>query len=543
MNQPPGEEEAGCLTCSRKPLNFYRIRAEPEEEDRKQDICRVICQHFWFQEDDLLEEIICKICWEKLSEFHEFYSEVERLHKRDASAGVLVKEEDDSGEPIVEIIEEHIIQNKDDKNPSAIEELKVEPSTEEYLTETLEELEELNDEDFSAEDDDNHSEYEPEEPPPEPRPKRKYTRRAPEEKAKKERKRSYPYKAKTTAEREAEDVFIRQHTPYVCEHCNVDFEQFHLFQRHCVQTHGKEGFIVCCGIRHRKRTVLYQHVQHVLNPEAFKCEICGKTYKNRFGYNRHKKESHATEEERTFKCHRCPKSFIKEGPLKRHLADHETLDKGTAKCETCGKCFSSIGILKNHVKYRHVKQMEYICDVCSKGFYMRSTFVTHRKTHEVPAEQLRKQCPHCFKWCKNHDYWRVHVRRHKNEGQLSCDVCGHVSPNLMALKGHKARMHSGPKVFPCSFCGKEYARAITLKEHVAAAHTGDILYQCPHCEKTFNSSANMHSHRKKMHPKEWLEQRLAKYGNRDAMANEALQGAELQQGAMAAASDGQQGAF
>lgn len=27
----------------------------------------------------------------------------------------------------------------------------------------------------------------------------------------------------------------------------------------------------------------------------------------------------------------------------------------------------------------------------------------------------------------------------------------------------------------------------------------------------------MHSHRKKMHPKEWLEQRLAKYGNRDAV--------------------------
>ncbi|XP_001659342.2 transcription factor grauzone [Aedes aegypti] len=516
MNEPPGDE-AGCLTCNRKPLNFYRIRGT-EEEDSKQDICRVICQHFWFQEDELELEIICKICWEKLSEFHEFYSEVEKLRKRQDETTILVKEEEDSQETF---------DHEQTQPTSQTEQLKVEPLTEEYL-EAEEEPEEQIDEESSEEeeedeeeDDDNQSEYEiievPE--PSEPRKKRKYTRRAPEEKVKKEAKRSYPYKQKTQEEREAEDAFIRQHTPYVCEDCNEVFEQFHLFQRHCVQMHGKEGFIVCCGIRHRKRTVLYQHVQHVLNPEAFKCEICGRTYKNRFGYNRHKKESHATEEERTFKCHRCPKSFIKEGPLKRHLADHETLDKGTAKCETCGKCFSNIGILKNHVKYRHVKQMEYICDVCSKGFYMRSTFLTHRKTHEVPAEQLRKQCPHCFKWCKNHDYWRVHIRRHNNEGAVSCDICGHVSPNLMALKGHKSRMHTGQRVFPCTFCGKEYARAITMKEHVAAAHTGDILYQCPHCERTFNSSANMHSHRKKMHPKEWLEQRLAKYGNRETVAS------------------------
>ncbi|XP_065085399.1 transcription factor grauzone-like [Ochlerotatus camptorhynchus] len=507
--QPPPSDEGSCLTCSRKPLNFYPIQTE---EDRKLDICRVLCQHFWFQEDELRSDIICKVCWEKVSEFHEFYTEVEKLHNhRDPiPLPVFIKEEDVCPNQI----EQQMNFAEENSKPPAVPVIKMEPPSE-LIDEGSEKQDETIDDDFS---DDNQSEYEPEEVAPEPRKKRKYTRRAPGEKSvKKEKKDTYPYTPKTPEEREVEDAFIKQHTRYVCEDCNVDFDQFHIFQRHCMHTHNKEGYITCCGIKHRKRSVLFQHVQHVLNPEAFKCEICGKTYKNRFGYNRHKKESHATEEERAFKCHRCPKSFVKEGALKRHLADHETLDKGTAKCETCGKCFSNINILKNHVKYRHVKQMEYICDVCSKGFYMRSTFLTHRKTHEVSAEQLRKQCPHCFKWCKNHDYWRVHVRRHKNEGELSCDVCGHVSPNLMALKGHKARMHSGPRVFPCSFCGKEYARAITLKEHVAAAHTGDVLYQCPHCVKTFNSSANMHSHRKKMHPKEWLEQRLAKYGSREGV--------------------------
>ncbi|XP_055627704.1 transcription factor grauzone-like [Toxorhynchites rutilus septentrionalis] len=499
MDHKSGEN---CLMCARKPLNFYRLLDENNDTEISSHIISgVLCQHFWFRDDDLRDYVICKICWEKVSEFHEFYLDVEKLHQRrePIPLPVIVKEEEE--EFILDIV-----------TTKSSTELKQELSPEEQTVASA-------DQQDSEQEEGTHSEYEPEVVAQKPRVKRKYTRRAEtrQQKEGKKDKAAYLYPPKTPQEREAEDIFIKQHTRYVCEDCNVEFEQFHVFQRHCSQIHKKEGFITCCGIRHRKRSVLYQHVQFVMNPDAFKCEICGKSYKNRFGYNRHKKESHATEVERAFKCHRCPKSFVRESALKKHLSDHETLDNGTAKCETCGKCFSNINILKNHIKYRHVKQMQYICDVCSKGFFMRSTFLTHRKTHEVPAEELRKQCPVCSKWCKNHDYWRVHVRRHKNEGELSCDVCGHISPNLMALKGHKARMHSGPRVFPCTLCGKEYARAITLKEHVAAAHTGDVLYNCPHCEKTFNSSANMHSHRKKMHPKEWLEQRLAKYGNKDAV--------------------------
>lgn len=38
-------------------------------------------------------------------------------------------------------------------------------------------------------------------------------------------------------------------------------------------------------------------------------------------------------------------------------------------------------------------------------------------------------------------------------------------------------------------------------------HTGEVLYTCPHCPQTFNSNANMHAHRKKVHRKEWEENR------------------------------------
>jgi len=45
-----------------------------------------------------------------------------------------------------------------------------------------------------------------------------------------------------------------------------------------------------------------------------------------------------------------------------------------------------------------------------------------------------------------------------------------------------------------------------LQEHMTT-HTGEVLYTCPHCPQTFNSNANMHAHRKKVHRKEWEENR------------------------------------
>ncbi|XP_055523316.1 transcription factor grauzone-like [Wyeomyia smithii] len=267
-------DDRDCLTCGRKPLNFYRITSsEIKEQQSQPDICAVLCRHFWFQDENLQDDIICKVCWEKVSEFHQFYLEVEKHHQ---TAPVLVKEEYENRTTDVE-------QNYDTQLPSITIKSELPPESAYDQHEVSDGVE--------ATDDENPSEYEPEPEVEEPRKKRKYTRRTGTERKEKVKKQSSVYVPKTPEERESEDRFIRQHTRYVCEDCNIEFEQFHVFQRHSLQTHEKEGFITCCGIRHRKRSVLLQHVQHALNPDAFKCELCGRTYKNRFGYNRHKKDA------------------------------------------------------------------------------------------------------------------------------------------------------------------------------------------------------------------------------------------------------------
>ena len=61
-----------------------------------------------------------------------------------------------------------------------------------------------------------------------------------------------------------------------------------------------------------------------------------------------------------------------------------------------------------------------------------------------------------------------------------------------------------------------------FQEHMAS-HTGDVLYSCDFCDRTFNSSANRASHRKKMHPQQWLEDKLKKQAARRDQSGEADQ--------------------
>ncbi|XP_065085406.1 transcription factor grauzone-like [Ochlerotatus camptorhynchus] len=475
-----------CFICCKEPVNFHKT------SDSDLNICHIICQHFWFKEDDLQTAIVCGICWEKVDQFHQFYRDVQKLHEQQEAAplSVFIKQEE------IEIEEDQLHVNCIDLpvhnlKPFDIVDCKLENA--EKCTELLEE-----------------------ESTQEPQKKRKYTRRPPGERNAK-RKNPHSRKLLTPEARQAEDDFIKQHTFYFCDECNIEFENFRAIKRHRIKSHNKRT-VVCCGTQYRTRVILYQHVQNVLNPEAFKCEICNGTFKSKSGYLRHKKENHTARKEPVFKCHRCEKSFTKEGILKSHLMEHETLDNETAKCELCGKCFRRKLFLKKHIKAVHQKPTDFICEICSKGFYRRGMFLAHRKTHELTAEQLRKQCPVCNKWMKNHTYWLKHVQRHREEGkEYKCEVCGHVSINLMALKVHMSRNHAPDrKRHVCELCGKEYSRATTLREHVANAHTGEPLYQCPYCEKKFFSNATMYSHRKKEHPQEWLEDHLAKYATSDS---------------------------
>ncbi|XP_019539398.2 transcription factor grauzone [Aedes albopictus] len=463
-----------CLTCGQTPRKSIVI-----SDPSKQDIALIICQHFWYQEDDLRSAIICTLCWDKVDGFHRFYQEAKQLHEQQLSlkpSAVFIKQE-------IEIEEPELQENVQSEEAQG-EQVADEAECRFEITEIKEECGQSDSSSQKA-----HS-------------------------SKKKVKRT-----EVTPEQEkAEDDFIKQHRPYVCSDCYEEFESFEAIRRHTYVEH-KKRYIMCCGTQQRSRSVLYQHVQHVLNPDAIRCEICDKTFKFHSGYIRHMEELHPEGKTLIFKCDRCPRSFPKKKLLKRHLSEHETLENETAKCEICGKCFARRILLKRHILAVHVeKRYDFICELCSRRFATISELRKHKRVHDLTAEQLRKQCPVCNKWLKSVTSWRTHVQSHRDEGEFRCGSCDHVSVNQVALKRHIERMHSGAvRSYPCTLCGKEYSRPTTLKEHIANVHTGEPLYQCTYCEKKFFSNATMYRHKKKDHPQEWLDNHMKKYNTEAAV--------------------------
>ncbi|XP_065085403.1 transcription factor grauzone-like [Ochlerotatus camptorhynchus] len=483
-----------CFACLRHSEDSLQILCDTTSVLNSVTVVALLTKYFWFHHDDFnADHVLCRKCLNRLDEFHRFYLEVERNH---CSLNLATPE----------VGNYEVKQERKEEPLDALG--ATEPAQMAVKVENLDEFEEeASDEETKADDclsDEEHSDKNESEPE-EIKPKRKYTKRIKTEAPVVKRKANYQVKdAKQLAE---EDDIIKTHVQYICEACGSNCPTFTQLQKHMTNVHGMKGCITCCGTRYHKKVRLLEHVQKLQDPDRFKCDVCHKSFVNNHGIQRHKQEMHVPDELKIFHCDRCPKRFAKESQLAFHLKGHDNLDNETAKCLSCERVFQTESQLKVHVKIRHTRPTDYICDVCAKGFYSKTEFLRHKKLHELRPEDLRVQCDICHQWLKNKLSWRKHYRRH-NQGPSACDICGHVSPNAVALARHKRYLHRTEPSFACQDCGKQFKRAIGLREHMAS-HTGEALYTCSFCDKTFNSNANMFSHRKKMHPREWLEQKNA----------------------------------
>ncbi|EAT39665.1 AAEL008545-PA [Aedes aegypti] len=484
-----------CFTCLRRSDDCLHIASGDDPES--QPILELLLKHFWFKPADFSdsERLLCRVCWNRVDEFHQFYLEVEQNHCGiSLGPSGVVKDE---------------TENEDmDVLPPAEVVVKIEHLEEDQEGEDEEE-DDGSDDDYQPDRDSENdlSEEQPEDDVPALvdgiKPKRKYTKRIKKEEQEAKPKATYQVKdAKQLAE---EDEIIKGHVQYICEACGINCVAFTEFQKHARSAHRLKGTIVCCGTRFSKKARLLEHVQRLQDPHRFRCDICNKSFVNNRGIRRHKEEMHVPDELRIYGCDRCPKRFTKKSQLAYHLKGHVNLDNETAKCPHCERTFQTESQLKVHIKIRHTRPTDFICDVCAKGFYSKTEFQRHKKQHEMRPEELRVQCDICQVWLKNALCWRKHYRRH-NQGPTACDICGHISPNPTALASHKRHRHRTERQHTCQECGKQFKRPLGLREHMAS-HTGEALYSCSFCDKTFNSNANMFSHRKKMHPKEWLEQK------------------------------------
>ncbi|XP_058833769.1 transcription factor grauzone-like [Topomyia yanbarensis] len=464
-----------CFTCTK--LIQQDVPVVVRDCEKVQD---ALAKHFWFAEDESKAAVLCQQCWGKIDEFHKFYCEVERVHTRQL-------------QPIQWLnVKEEPLERVDALSTSSTEDVK-------------------NDDEASLESDSeqNSKEKQTDDPVNDgPRiRKRKISQRG-----RKRTSTGNPLgRPSQSWQKELKDEdFISQNINLECDTCATKCSSFQDLQRHSLTKHDKRAYVFCCGLKFCRRPRLVDHIQFHLNPEQFRCGVCSKQFQNTEALQWHKDKVHAADEDKTFQCSMCPKTYSRKRFLTIHEKYHRMSVQKKWHCSSCDRYFLYESILKEHQRKVHQKEFKYVCHVCAKGFQILGVYTKHVASHDEnavveKAPKERVQCLDCGAWV-NKSSLRTHKLGHSS-GQQSCKYCGQECKSVLTLKYHEAQHRRGD--LSCSVCGKTFKRGITLKEHMAS-HTGEVLYNCDFCDRTFNSNANRASHRKKMHPREWLEDKLKK---------------------------------
>ncbi|XP_058448248.1 uncharacterized protein LOC131428359 [Malaya genurostris] len=540
-----------CLTCFRKTDNYMRIT----DETNADDVERIVTTHFWFSENECFDSVLCTSCWEKIDDFHKFYSEVKRAHLELTDAVEMqikvepfentlgsVKREGVQDEKNITVINVDTLDTTDvlqepESSSEVKDELKIEDPTDSNVKKTRrnkkrrvnlsesepesvsksetvvvdqgKDVSATDDSDWEPPHNDDSADERPKKKQRRPRtvkkqPKKKYTPRKPRKPCEER-----SLNAKTKEDIAKEDEFIRRYCPIFCDKCDFNSDTFGELKAHTTTIHNSNPMVVCCEHKFYKRSFLYQHAQYHENPNKFKCEPCSKTFLSGLALKLHMDYTHVADEEKIYKCEICQASFAKHYHLTSHRMKHTSIAEKRFYCEPCDIAFRTNQSYRTHQHSKHGAAAKYVCDICARGFRQKSDLITHQLSHSAEGlEKLKIQCEHCHKWMKNKKSIWTHRRICQSAGPVACDICGKMAPNPEQLKSHKKFMHQDQRVHQCGYCEKAFKRPIDLKEH-ETIHTGEVLYTCNFCPKTFNSNSNLYSHRRKMHPIEYAEWKLA----------------------------------
>ncbi|XP_058811323.1 zinc finger protein 271-like [Topomyia yanbarensis] len=489
--------ESACLTC-----NKTTDPGSSEPIGTNENIQRALSKHFWFTEDESHHRVLCQLCWEKIYDFHRFYCEVEQMHCQPESQIAIqflsVKQEPFQPEEAAEPLSEN--------SP--------EPSVKKEAVDKDDEDEDYDDDNdvLSAYDDNEESANFNE--ASEKGESSEDTNKTPKGRKKRIRPRKRPPQP-------VSEQFIADHINLECDTCSSKFATFTDLQKHSTAQHEKLAYVFCCDFKFCRKPRLIDHMLYHLNPNQFQCDKCSRHFLNRESLKRHTASVHVSEPETVFKCSYCTKIFKRAKVLQVHEKYHRKLSEKKWHCAECDKYFAYESLLQNHNQRKHLtgtdQEFMYVCHVCAKGFQTMASYTLHVESHnenfkrvKQPSEVERVQCTECGIWLYRKGL-RNHMMRHT--GSCTCEHCGQECKSLKSLQYHRAQHQKADIV--CSVCGKVFKQQISLKEHMTS-HTGEVLYRCDFCEKTFNSKANRAAHRKKMHPKEWLEEKLRKNPNLEA---------------------------
>ena len=183
-----------------------------------------------------------------------------------------------------------------------------------------------------------------------------------------------------------------------------------------------------------------------------------------------KKPSAKKDEQGTFTCSFCGKTFERENYLQRHMVGHTD----GAQCMHCGKRYARKESLRKHD--------------------CRATTASVKLEIGAQDETLL-YCEFCGASFRNEKYLARHMAAHT--GEHSCDACGRSFSRKESLLFHMTQCaperlrDAGVSIFPCDQCKKVFTRSVSLQNHMKF-HDG--RYKCGTCQRAFASQFSLDRH-------------------------------------------------
>lgn len=228
--------------------------------------------------------------------------------------------------------------------------------------------------------------------------------------------------------------------------------------------------------------------------------------------NLKKQQNLATESNgaKQFKCQFCPKEFIRQGNLEKHMTIHAAqfpfrclncrqrflvkkeckLHEGSCNRVRCYLCdFTCLRKcqLEQHL-HIHAGELPFKCTVCARGFTREKGLEVHMRTH---PNQF--QCSKCREGFSVQQKWKLHEES-CNGTRFECYLCGHTCLRKCQLEQHM-RIHTRESLFKCNFCVKEYTRKENFDNHMRT-HAYLFSFKCSNCRIGFSANEEWESHEK-----------------------------------------------